>query len=300
MKVSIHTKTTDSAWGGGNQFLKALRGEFEKRGLYGSVHPDAVIYNSYQDLGVLIRDWIIRRQTARVYRLGPIFSLHRKGLKWWIVDVVTAICASICADVVVMQSEWSLAQMKKKGFFKRKNVHVIYNAVDPAIFYPKYSTHTDSNKIRLIYTSWSTNNNKGFEYLHYLDTHLNIEKYEMTFIGNTPIQYKNIKTCAPLESVALANQLRTHDIFISPTKDDACSNAILEALACGLPVVALESGANAELVRDGGELFTDRESLLRAIDSVAGNHSHYAQQILVETIEQISDRYLAVIRGSIT
>ncbi len=45
--------------------------------------------------------------------------------------------------------------------------------------------------------------------------------------------------------------LRGMDIFVLPSHTEGTSNAILEAMATGLPVVAVNAGGNAELVRHG-------------------------------------------------
>jgi glycosyltransferase involved in cell wall biosynthesis len=45
--------------------------------------------------------------------------------------------------------------------------------------------------------------------------------------------------------------LQSSDIFILPSKREGLSNALLEALACGLPAVATDVGGNRELIDDG-------------------------------------------------
>jgi glycosyltransferase involved in cell wall biosynthesis len=44
--------------------------------------------------------------------------------------------------------------------------------------------------------------------------------------------------------------VRASDLFVHPSHEEGFSNAILEAMAGGLPVVACEVGGNPEVVRD--------------------------------------------------
>jgi glycosyltransferase involved in cell wall biosynthesis len=44
--------------------------------------------------------------------------------------------------------------------------------------------------------------------------------------------------------------LREIDVFAMPVENEGCSNAVLEAMALGKPVVAVRSGSNAELIDD--------------------------------------------------
>jgi len=47
-------------------------------------------------------------------------------------------------------------------------------------------------------------------------------------------------------------ELKEMDIFVMPSILEGMSNAILEAMATGLPVIATDSGGNRELVEEGG------------------------------------------------
>lgn len=49
----------------------------------------------------------------------------------------------------------------------------------------------------------------------------------------------------------IAEWLRRMDVFVLPSLNEGISNTILEAMACGLPVIATDVGGNAELVANG-------------------------------------------------
>lgn len=297
MKIHICSKIKEGVWGGGNQFLKALRTEFIKQGVYADSinQADAVIFNSYQDLWQLIKYYVTKKKGNIIYRLGPIFYLHR-GWKWRIVDVFVILVANLFVDLIIFQSKWSYEQGIKLGLNRKKKYFIIQNAVDGSIFFSE-KNENKFEKIRLIYTSWSTNLNKGFNYLAFLDRNLDFKKYELKFVGNSPILFKNIKTLKPLPSIDLAKELRQSDIFISPAKDDACSNAILESLACGLPVVALDSGSNGELIGQAGILFNNEASLLSGIEKVSQDMDTYRNRIIIKDIKTVSCEYAIAIKS---
>jgi glycosyltransferase involved in cell wall biosynthesis len=63
------------------------------------------------------------------------------------------------------------------------------------------------------------------------------------------------------------------DIFIHSSKGEGCSNAILEAMSMGLPVIASDTGGTSEIVGDNAILFPyqDNEALLEAIVKLVEN-----------------------------
>lgn len=55
------------------------------------------------------------------------------------------------------------------------------------------------------------------------------------------------------ERADVAPLMRSFDCFVLPSLAEGISNTVLEAMACGLPVLASRVGGNPELVRDGVE-----------------------------------------------
>jgi glycosyltransferase involved in cell wall biosynthesis len=292
MKIHILYNFTDGPWGGGNQFLKALRFELIRQGVYAEdpKEADVLLVNSHHRLFEACLYKIFYRKRI-IFRIDGPVSLIRGNGRW--VDLQISLFARLFADGVVFQSEWSRQQNKKLFHFKNKHETVIHNAPNNDIFnHTGKKPFNPSDKIRLIATSWSPNPRKGFDVYQYLDERLDFSKYEMTFVGNAPIRFKNIKMIEPVSSERLAPILKEHDIYITASKTDPCSNSLIEALSCGLPAVALNDGGHPELVQGGGELFQGQEDVLGKIDQVAKNLVSYQQYIPKFDLTETTNRYI--------
>ena len=91
--------------------------------------------------------------------------------------------------------------------------------------------------------------------------------------------------------------LRAHDIYVAASLNDPCSNALLEALACGLPAAYRPSGGHSELVGDGGISFERPEELPDVLDRLVIEFGERRAAIRVTPLAEIADRYLEVLRG---
>ena len=70
---------------------------------------------------------------------------------------------------------------------------------------------------------------------------------EAAFAGRTPVEVRFLGTRSDVPVL-----LAAADLFVFPTLHENLSNALLEAMAHGLPVVASAVGGNVEVLRGGG------------------------------------------------
>jgi glycosyltransferase involved in cell wall biosynthesis len=300
MKINILQKLKEGAWGGGNQFLKALRKEFIKLGAYEDDPrlADVVLFNSFP-----WREEHLFRKIAKLKRAGkiiihrvdgPISEIRGGDLK---IDKIIFSFNNLFADGTVFQSNWSRAENYKLGMKKKSFETVISNAPDADIFNRQGKSAFNREKTKLIATSWSANPRKGFELYKYLDANLDFSKYQMSFFGNSPVEFKNIVKHNPINSQELAAQLKNYDIFITASEKDPCSNSLIEALSCGLPAVYLNDGGHPEIVKGGGEFFEGEGDILAKIDQVADNYEFYQARIQAPSMEKIARDYLEFIKN---
>jgi glycosyltransferase involved in cell wall biosynthesis len=285
-------------YGGGNQFLVALVAELRRRGAVVELNrlsggTPACLFNSFNfDFGRLKR--FARRDVRMVHRVdGPVGTYRGfdDGTDRRIVEINQEL-----ADATILQSAYSLDKHRELGLTLREPV-VIRNGVDPAIFHPARAQVNRAPRLRVIASSWSDNPRKGADILEWLDANLDFDSFDVTFAGNTRSSFENIRFVSPLPSEELAELLRTQDVYLAPSRDDPCSNALLEALACGLPAAYLRSGGHPEIVGDGGLGFDSPEELPDVLARLRGELDERRRAIRVPSISEVADRYLEVWRG---
>lgn len=297
MSIHILYEFRDGPWGGGNQFLKALRTWFRKKGIYAESpeEANAILFNSHhfghanEYLDALLRLRRLNPDIVLVQRIdGPIQAVRGTDRQ---VDNLIYRANALLADGTIFQTEWSRAENIRRGLSTRHHAEiVINNAPDSDIFHPSKAP-SDGSKTKLIATSWAANARKGFGYYNFLDRHLDWNRFEMKFVGNTPQPFKNIVHIPPQDSTALSKLLRDSDIFVTGSSNDPCSNSLLEALHSGLPAVALKSGGHPELVGAGGVLFEGETDLIDAIETVAAQRVEHRNRISVRSLCDIAGDY---------
>jgi glycosyltransferase involved in cell wall biosynthesis len=282
-------------YGGSNQFLTALRGELRSRGLRVSERAfgrgtRACLLHSYLVDVEELRSAIPERCRA-VHRVDGPIELYRgrdDGADRKVLEINAAL-----AHATVFQSRWSLEAHRERGLELREPV-VIPNAVDPAIFHPP-AERLARPRLRVIATSWSDNPRKGAATVAALAGAADPARYEFTFVGRSQVPLDGIRKLPALPSQELAAELRAHDIYVAPSFFEPCSNALLEALACGLPALYRRSGSHAEVVGEGGLGFDDEEEAAAQLNRLAAELDERRAMIRFSSLADVADRYLGVL-----
>lgn len=281
--------------GGGHQFLRAFVAQAKARGLKVenntiSHTTRACLFNSFNFNDKRLLRIMKRDSVLYVHRVdGPVDTY--RGRDDGVDRHIHAINQKI-ADKTIFQSHYSLEKHLQLGMQFREPI-VIMNAADPQIFHPRGRvSFSMDRKIRLIASSWSDNANKGAPVYKWLDENLDWTRFEMIFVGRSPVVFKNIHMMPAVDSFRMAELFRGHDVFLTASRNDPCSNSLIEALTCGLPAVHLQSGGHSEIVGQAGAGFEKVEQIPGLLEQIVKNYRSVQSIISVPSIEQVSELYL--------
>lgn len=295
LNVHILFRFREGPWGGCNQFLTALRDEFMASGNWADSPDtaDVVLFDSFNEAREVM-NWKRRLpRTPFVQRIDGPISIYR-GRDSHLDRLIHAFGERI-AEGIVFQSDYSRQANIALGMPEPRFSTVILNA--PQAIFKSTDQRPAADRIRIVAVSWSANWNKGFDILAHLDRHLDFSRYEVTFVGNSPVKFQHIRQLPPQSPAALAELLPSHDIFFTASRHEACSNALAEALAAGLPAVALRSGGNPEQVGRGGILFDGTADVIERIDALTADVDGYRRRIRARAIAEVAAEYLRFLAG---
>ena len=78
--------------------------------------------------------------------------------------------------------------------------------------------------------------------------------------------YDGIIHCGTVMHDLLPEYLSAADVFVLPTQNEGCCNAIIEALACGLPVISSNLPFNWDVLDESNSIMVDPNK----VDEIAG------------------------------
>jgi L-malate glycosyltransferase len=143
----------------------------------------------------------------------------------------------------------------------KQKISIIYNGIDIGEFKPKNkkSKKQNKNKKLTIISTGRLIQRKGYQYLIPSLKGLDV-KLQLIGDGNLTNELKELAKQNKVDVEFLGKKkhkdivkyLQKADVFCLPSLNEGMSNSILEAMACGLPIITTNTGGSEELIKGNG------------------------------------------------
>jgi glycosyltransferase involved in cell wall biosynthesis len=204
-------------------------------------------------------------------------------------------------DVTVFQSHFARENMSPILSCPRSRV--IHNGADPTVFGVEGPTLPLDGMPRVLHVSWSVGESKRLDRIGELLDALPREagvylvgrqaEADLPFLADPRVRALGVKSREEVASL-----MRSSDFLFFPSEFDPCPNTVIEAMACGLPVLYHPSGGTVELVGDAGVPFSG--SLEADVSRLLGQRPALRECGLARaedfSAERVAGRYAEVMR----
>ena len=157
------------------------------------------------------------------------------------------------ADAITAVSQFT-ADIIKKDLGVQRFIHIIYNAVDEKMFTPRRAQKPGDKKIRAFF-SGNLTERKGAGWLtaiaDRLKPHVVIHYTQGLRTRRALPTHSNLRPVGPVPFEQMPPRYQQMDILLMPTVREGLSLAVLEAMSCGLPVVASNCSSLPEQIDEG-------------------------------------------------
>ncbi len=318
MRIYTNVRVRRGPFGGANAFMRSLMRVLRCEGVSFTNTADRSVdlcllnalserltIEDVREVAKLGRP-IVHRKVGYAVSGGPEMRRVHDGVVWGDklqIDFAPYIEHSI------FQSEYSRDTYLAEGF--EGPFTVIRNGVDETLFNMQERRFLGTVRrprplwdgiepFRLVISSWSSDVNKGFPEYERIDSLLGgRDDVQITFVGNIPdgCRFRNIRVVPPQPHRKLARFLKRQHALLTLARKETCSNALLEGLNCGLPVIYLDSGANRECADPYGVEY--KGDIFAAVAGIKHRYRDYVKRIPDNPyrISLVADRYLTLFRS---
>ena len=288
MKIMLNRRPRRHAWGGGIHFVTCLSDHLSNVG-------HEVVYTLEPNIDIIIMmdprpevgnddvnflyDYKLKNPHCKILHRVNDTDIARNTN--FLDNII--IQSNRTADHTVFISNWVKEYYQSKNLLVNDDTHdVIINGCNSDWYYPK-KEHVLAKKVSLITHHWSDNFMKGFDVYNYLDE-LCIQgsDIEFTYMGRYNSDYtpKHTRLIPPKYGPEVGEILRTHDVYVTAARWEACGMHHIEGSACGLPVLYhQDGGAVPEVCSSHGIGFDNPQSFVLGLNNIIENYNEYREKI---------------------
>lgn len=202
---------------------------------------------------------------------------------------------SVTNGTIVSPSKWLLEEAKKSDVFLNWDKKRIPNSINLELFNQQDKEALRSEKnigsdefVMLFIANSIKNNRKGFDLL--TEALLNLRNIKVTVLiigkGEIPaIDRVKIISLGEVKSFSeMAECYSMADVFVLPSREDNLPNVMLEAFACGTPIIGFNAGGIAEhTIENITGILADEmtaESLANAVKKFYETRNNYNELVI--------------------
>lgn len=236
---------------------------------------------------------------GEIYKIPVIITEHYSGFRMHSLTYVERIKARFAfkrAQIILPVSDDLGSHIRAYGV--QNHFKTVPNPVNTKTFY-YYPDHNNkpADKVKKLLLVAILRPVKGVPYLLQALSKLKEKRddFRLDILGDGPnkTEYEKLSTNLELDSTVkfhgykpheeVAQFMRCCDVYVLPSVSDNLPGVIVEAMACGKPVIATDSGGSREMVNEKVGILVppkDSDALQKAIEYMLDNYQNYSAEAI--------------------